>query len=366
MNQDDWAIVVGIRYYPGLSHLGGPENDALAFHSWLVDPNGGAVPHSNAALIQSSQFHSEPPASVINARPTMREIENAFDFLAEISEHRSESDNGPRIGRRLYLYFAGHGFSPRQDNAAMAATDPALLTANATRKRPNYHIPSPSYANWFLKAGCFDEILLFMDCCRDDYPHVARNSIYPDVTHPNAKSARLMTAYATQWNGKSREKLLTTGDGKVHGIFTATLLTGLKGAASTQSGDITDESLGRYLIDNMKNYLTQNEQDDSQIPKTPEVYFHPHQERRIVINRVPPLAIPGPQVFPVRIHFDPGDIGKTVSVNDGEFRPVQRIKIDQNTCILSLPRGLYNCEIVADGREVQFSVKGTGGVDVKL
>ncbi len=46
MAKDDWAIVVGIRFYPELDNLDGPENDAKAFRNWLVSPTGGAVPRN--------------------------------------------------------------------------------------------------------------------------------------------------------------------------------------------------------------------------------------------------------------------------------------------------------------------------------
>ena len=43
MANDDWAVVVGVRLYPDLGDLDGPENDAQAFYDWLVAPEGGDV-----------------------------------------------------------------------------------------------------------------------------------------------------------------------------------------------------------------------------------------------------------------------------------------------------------------------------------
>src|ERR1700677_3475377 len=45
-NPEDWAVIVAIQWYPGLSgkHLGGPLADAAAFEEWLVDPSGGGLP----------------------------------------------------------------------------------------------------------------------------------------------------------------------------------------------------------------------------------------------------------------------------------------------------------------------------------
>ena len=41
MAADDWAVVVGVRSYPDLGHLDGPENDAQAFYQWVTAPGGG-------------------------------------------------------------------------------------------------------------------------------------------------------------------------------------------------------------------------------------------------------------------------------------------------------------------------------------
>jgi hypothetical protein len=57
--------------------------------------------------------------------------------------------DGAVVGRRLYLYFAGHGFAPTD-------TETALLMANATRTRGGHHIPGRSYAEWFYRAGYFN------------------------------------------------------------------------------------------------------------------------------------------------------------------------------------------------------------------
>ena len=40
MNEEDWAIVIGITEYPALQPLRGPETDARAFFSWVTTAGG--------------------------------------------------------------------------------------------------------------------------------------------------------------------------------------------------------------------------------------------------------------------------------------------------------------------------------------
>ena len=57
----DYAVVVGIAEYPGLTNLAGPDTDAQAVHDWLVDPAGGNLEEQNVELIRSAQFDPIDP-----------------------------------------------------------------------------------------------------------------------------------------------------------------------------------------------------------------------------------------------------------------------------------------------------------------
>jgi hypothetical protein len=175
MNSEDWAIIVGVQCYPELEDLGGPENDARAFKNWARSPRGGNVPSQNVELIVTSQFR--PPFSSVDlARPTAERVHQAFEKLQNIANANAARGLSRRVGRRLYIYMAGHGFAPRDDQTA-------LLMANATRVRigPGYHILGQYNADWFFKAGYFDEIALFMDCCRELYTAPALDMPYGEV-----------------------------------------------------------------------------------------------------------------------------------------------------------------------------------------
>ena len=229
---------------------------------------------------------------------------------------------GLRVGRRLYLYMAGHGCAPILDESV-------LLMANATRRRAGYHIPGKPWANWFYRAGYFDEILLFMDCCRENYPQAPLNvPSYIDVTAPDAVDrGRRLFAFGTKWSRLARERPMD--DGTVRGVFTVALLEGLKGAAAEPDGRVTASSLAGYLQTNMKMFLTDVDRADPGIPKAPDVELHPVIDDDFVIVTVaPPLSAP-PEMQPVangsvqsRLKVTTGDVATEIFLVDGRLHVI--------------------------------------------
>src|SRR6185436_3062104 len=126
------------------------------------------------------------------------------------------------------------------------------------------------YAAYFMKAGIFDEVALFMDCCRDVVPTlVPRLLTYADLTSIAQQPIdRGYYVFATEWSRNSREKEI---DGQVRGVFTAALLAGLRGKAADAAGAVTTTSLSEYLREHMKDLLTPEEIDDPNIPKRPAI-----------------------------------------------------------------------------------------------
>jgi hypothetical protein len=71
-----------------------------------------------------------------------------------------------RVGRRFYIFLAGHGITPLRA-ASPIMDDTALLMADADTS-DLLHLAGLGYAEWFRTAGAFDEIVLFTACrmCR--------------------------------------------------------------------------------------------------------------------------------------------------------------------------------------------------------
>jgi hypothetical protein len=312
----DWAIVVGVWDYPDLGDLAGPEHDARAFANWVQAPEGGGVPADHVRLILSSDY---APAELARAaQPTDAQVMAVFDELDDLAQSNRDGGEGLRVGRRLYLYLAGHGCAPALDESV-------LLMANATRRRAGYHIPGKPWANWFYRAGYFDELLLFMDCCRESYPQAALNVPgYIDITAQDAVDrGRRFFAFATKWSRLSRERPMA--DGVVRGVFTSALLKGLSGEAADGRGRVTAGSLAGYLLTGMKEFLSPEDLEDPEIPKAPDIEMHPVIDPEFVIVRVRPRELQRARSVPVqeaRLAVKTGDAATEIFVVDNQLRVV--------------------------------------------
>lgn len=280
MAVDDKGIVVGITNYPGITPLKGPEADAEDFYDWLTSPSFGDVPANRVEFIVTSGYAAAP-------KPT-EEVAQAFDNL-----HAEAFTTGipKRLGRRLYVYAAGHGagltFRDDPDQS-----DAAFLVANATMFNA-IHVMTKVRALYFLNAGIFDEIVVFMDCCRNplfltpNYPNYV-NAI--DISRLG-KERRKFFAFATRWGLNAREKEF---NGVTRGIFTTALTTGLRGAAANADGTITSKSLRNYLVNNMRKLMTDEELLEWNIEQ-PDV---PDPEVDLVFATVPPPRVKVTVTFP--------------------------------------------------------------------
>jgi hypothetical protein len=247
----DWAIVVGIQNYPqlvqqiGQGALQGPVNDARAFYKWVTSPApaGGGVAPENAKLFD--QPCQQCVTNVPETCPSRVCIEHEFEIYWDIAQANANMMLGEKIGRRLYIYLAGHGIEPRGGAA--------LLAADAGVGRFVRHIPGRRYADWFYQAAYFDEVLLFMDCCRDNAWTTLPCSLVFDDKFGNSSGLKYFYAFATKWNRRSRERAF---GGTTRGIFTAALLEGLEGAASDpDTNTITAGSLQEYLHQSISEFL---------------------------------------------------------------------------------------------------------------
>lgn len=346
---EDWAIIVGVRRYPGFSDgdLDGSENDASAFRDWLVDPAGGDLPPANVRLILSSDFPDATDAS--SAVPTNEEVERAFEWLDDIAEDNRQNGNGRKIGRRIYLYFSGHGYAPSKDDAA-------LLMANATPRRFGNHIAGRLWAEWLYESGYFEEIALFMDCCRDsDTTSVSMRPVHlTKVSQTSGQQDRKrFYAYGTQWDRKAWEHL-DTSDNKVRGVFTMALLSGLRGqAAELATGQITANSLRNYVYQNMPNFLSAEERANLDIGRFPHIVDLTNPAQPMIFAQIPLSQV---KKVPVHIHIPAADVGMKASIfGDDDSNPLKSIDPAPALWEVPLPNGLYEVRL-ASGASQLFKV----------
>ena len=251
-NDTDRAVIVGLNRYIGLdegfSNLEGPEADARDFYNWVTSspPEGAGVSAENVELIVSSQYPG-PFTAACDARPKIEDVRRAFIRLHEAAlKNRDNEGKRPWVGRRLYLFFAGHGITPYIE--LNLERDAAILMANASRGNLSEHVIPQRWLNWFKHAGYFNELVLFMDCCRSEWTVRPSDVYFDDAPDYNKISeSKSLVGLATQPNSWSRERPIDKEGNRIRGVFTMNLLDGLRGAAADDKGRVTASSLKKYL-----------------------------------------------------------------------------------------------------------------------
>jgi Caspase domain len=342
----DCALVVGIDRYPGLTTLSGAENDARDFHRWVTAADGGAVnpENKNTLLLLSSNFAAS--AGTDDAQPAKELIEQFFTQLDIAADANNIEGYGLKTGKRLWLFFSGHGFAPSLDRSG-------VLMANATTKRV-HNVAAMLWADRFYEGGWFDEVLLFQDACRtpmtdaDLTPPFLRKRIAP-------VGQQRRRFYAFSAKNRQLSKELPLCGPRVQGVFTTTLMQALSGKArDPRTGALTSGQLKAYLQDNMRKLLPPADLHDDEIAKMPEV-FDPDPFDILPAQPMAPVA-----VFPVNIRI--ANPGPAARIEDSNFQPISSIDPSPPVWPRSLQRGLYKVVVSGQGETV-FQVTGAVAPD---
>jgi uncharacterized caspase-like protein len=338
---DDRAIVVGISHYPALGDLAGPENDAKAFDAWLRSPDGGNVPGDNIDRILSPKFPTRTDA--VSAKPTAEAVKEAIDKLHSIGER-----GGAYVGRRLYLFMAGHGFAPRINEAA-------LLMANAAIHRTGHHVPGRPYADWFRESAFFKEVVLLMDCCRENYKLSPLQPCHLDPVADsggNKPPVRHYYGLASQLGRAARE--VPDASGEMHGIFTSTILDGLR-QGPPGGGDVTGDWLTDFVREHMPSRL------DNQPSQHPVFDQSEPNDDIVFVRRTAPR-------YRVRIHANPAGQSQEVEMRDGTLKVLPPSRRSNGTWEWELGPGIYKYRYSGgDDPRCFLELEGEGRViDVQL
>lgn len=380
MATDDgyYAIIVGIKYADdALNTLQGPENDARSFCDWVVLPDGGGVPEDDThrQLILSSSF-----GGVVE--PTAARVVAAFEALDAIANRNGDAGLRRRVGKRLYIYLAGHGFAPSNRD-----DETGLLVADAKFGDYQQHILGRYCAEWAYKAYYFDEIILFMDCCRTPlHTNPVLNFKPREINAAGFEKVRRLYCFACRWSFKTREREMPP-DSSWRGVFTTALLEGLKGAAADERGRVTAESLYRYLKNFTQCYMSPDERADRSVPKEPDIFYEPDHGKKIVLTTVkadrpsvmerlksffsgtgfspPPL-----KGYKVQINLPAEAAGEEVEVLNNKLERVKHETVAENQTLLTfeLEPGYYIAKLamMPPGEGEPFTVGCGGTVDVDL
>lgn len=278
---NDHAIVVGINgYQAGIPVLKGCVNDADLFHRWLVDGDGGGLDPANVSLIRAPA----PPSG----KPERAQIE---DIILGYYAHLTST--GRRKGRRLYLYFAGHGVMPQSPNDE----DCGLVMGNALMLSLR-SLLGRTTAKRVLKAALFDEVVLFMDCCRQMTANVMAHCELPDIGDVSiAARIPFIFGLAAPWAMTAAELELPhpldpTQGSLWQGVFTHALLRGLRTAVD-QNGEVTSVSLKQFVRSAVQELLPDDDNVRPQIDLSENlqpISFGRGVRVRLEVRQVHPFA----------------------------------------------------------------------------
>jgi Caspase domain len=231
-NERDFAIVVGINTYDAtseFSELKGPTNDTRELIDWLKDAEGGAIPEENIAPYTL-------PSST-NPRADWSAITGALRTLYT----RKRSADQP-IGRRLYVFLAGHGFTD--------SITRSLLHSVETRRIAPAYVSGTQWLDCFHERALFDELVLWMDCCRDYEPNFDAPG-RPCFGGQDAASNKVKRMYVLG-TGFGKGSYERDFNGTVHGIFSRALVDALRDEAIDGEGRLTAANVYQVIADKLQ------------------------------------------------------------------------------------------------------------------
>jgi hypothetical protein len=296
----DFGLVIGLEHYPHYQSLRGPANDAMRFCDWLSDSGGGGLPRQNVMLILSN------PETMT---PSQTEIDETLVTLLRAADARGG-------GRRLYFYFSGHGATSRGGSS----NDIALLLTRWSTNLSRLALSAQHYASMLCGIGLFDELVMFIDCCRDmSIPIVGMDPTFTVTWDSPRRNTRRFLAYAAEAGQAAFESRQSDA---WHGLFTRSLLSILE-----RSNGVTADRLTSLLALELER--------EAQLRGVfqrayVETSFRP--ESRFGVGRT--------AVLELRFVKRQGH----VTLLDGSGRPVAEHVANETPWRLLLPRGLYRLE----------------------
>lgn len=342
MNSSDYAIVVGISHYPALGpggtalDLAGPGNDATAVAAWLASPAGGGLPDDNIRLIRSREM-----TSAGFPQPALGDLNDALTWLLGLAQANLAAGEGEQVGRRLYVYMSGHGFSP-------APQQGCLFTAEATQLM-GHNVHASGWLAWLRDAGYFHELVLWLDCCMDRISLLRPGDPpLPTRAAPSPPGPGFVAFAARRPLRAVQTKVVRDGQPIVLGAFTSALLDGLDGAAADIHGRITGRSLADWLRNAQPGRLSPGDRADPAVSQEPDII---KEDPDLIFRRGVMAA------FPVTLHFPPVAAGGQARLWGGTPpASLETLSLDGTPVSVTLQPGLYLVDVPVAGLRQGFEV----------
>ncbi|HTE23765.1 caspase family protein [Flavitalea sp.] len=239
----NYALAIGISHYQKRP-LEGAAEDAEQFSDWLKKHQ--LVDDTRIKVLTSTDK---------NKLAMQEDIDLAIlEILKDAAIHKEEKN-------RFYFYFSGHGIGVTYHNTGLCLR---LWQSDL----PNFNISSRAYQESLINKGLFDEILIFLDCCRDYDLLIEPKSPNFSTAYVGQRDTNVLICYSTVFGKKSYEIArvadteLTEDASKKRGAFTSFLLDGLRGDADIDGdGFISGEDLTTHIKDNFKSYALKHGKD---------------------------------------------------------------------------------------------------------
>jgi formylglycine-generating enzyme required for sulfatase activity len=212
----NWAILIGINQYDNLHPLKYAKRDAEAMRDWCEKE--GRFDRGGIFLFtdDSPAIPTNPP---IVTQPTYGRLKRFLQ--TQFEEPLLQS------GDNIWFFFAGHGRRDRdKDYLMLPDSDPQNVGETAI---------SVDYVTERLRRSGADNVVLFLDACRDE------GGSRSGVGIGNEEHRGIITFYSCTANQRSWEV-----DELQHGSFTYALLEGLR--RQGESNCATVERLNQYLL----------------------------------------------------------------------------------------------------------------------
>src|SRR4029450_6012297 len=218
-----------------------------------------------------------------------------------------------------------------------------------------FHVYAHSWLKAFRRAGLFRDVVLWMDCCMNYQQSIVGAEAEMRGSQSTRPPGPAFVGLAAQTKSALEHKM---ADGKVHGVFTWTLLQGLRGGASDERGRVTGESLKAFLQSAMPEFLP------DEVKRAAAVDLHPfvRADEGMVFTRFAERP-----TYPVRLRIPSASAGQRLNLWTG--RPhVAAVSEDLGGPEWTgrLVRGLYVAEVPGANLRQGFQVTGSGEVEATV
>lgn len=237
VNEEDYAIIVGVSHYMSLAPLNGPITDACRLKNWLIKADGGNIHPQHVFFIPSA------PGS---QTPDQMSIDKALSDILQMA--------AAKPARRLYFYFSGHGFGSNWEVNGMCLPIWSPSFYNAA-------LSSKAYLDLLVEKDLFQEVYFFLDCCRDKKINTKPLHSMLGGARPGGANTMAVLLYASEYENAAWEGMMNTdGNLQVHGYFSRALMEALNGGAVNNNGDITITSFIDYIREKTESYAQERNQ----------------------------------------------------------------------------------------------------------